>query len=89
MIVASAGRARLPSFILGLLCVIFAFALILYMYSYTSGLASSGYTILEAKEVPQLFLFIGCDLSLGVFGGYEIGRFVEASNEKKASHQKQ
>ncbi len=84
MVVAAAGKPRLPSFILGLICVIFSFALVLYMYNYTSGLTSHGYTILESKDVPALFVFIGGVVLLGIYGGIEIGRFVEASHKKKA-----
>jgi hypothetical protein len=85
MVVAAAGKPRLPSFLLGLICVIFAFALVLYTYSYTSGLTSNGYTILESKDVPTLFLFIGGVVLLGVYGGIEIGRFIESSNKKASS----
>ena len=66
MVVASAGRPKLPSFILGFICVISAFALVLYTYSYTAGLAKNGYTILQSKEVPELFVFIGGVVLLGI-----------------------
>ncbi len=86
MVVAAAGKPRLPSFLLGIICVVFALVLVLYTYSYTSGLTNSnGYTILESKDVPMLFVFIGGVVLLGVYGGIEIGRFLESSNKKAKS----
>jgi uncharacterized membrane protein len=91
MIVASAGKPRLPLFFIGLLCVIFALVLVLYLYSYTAGLAShGGYTILESNQVAPLFVFMAVIVLLGTYGGYEIGRFIEAQGKKKTlSHEKQ
>ena len=86
VVVAAAGRPRLLAFFVGLVCVIFSFAVVLEVYVYTMGLTSYGYTLLQAKEVPILFLFIGIVLLLGVFGGYEIGTYAE-SNKKKTPPQ--
>jgi hypothetical protein len=88
MIVKAAGKPRLLNFIFGLVCVISAFALVLNIYGYTSGLTSQGNIILESKEVPQLFLFIGLVVLLGVYGGFEIGRFVEANKKRTFPHEK-
>jgi len=82
-IVAAAGKPRLLSFFVGILCVVFSFALILEIYVYTVGLTSYGYTILMAKDVAPLFLFISLVLLLCMFGGYEIGRFIEVNKKKQ------
>ena len=70
-------------FFVGILCVVFSFALILEIYVYIVGLTSYGYTILMARDVGPLFLFIGLVLMLGMFGGYEIGRFIEVNKKKQ------
>ncbi len=88
MVVAAAGRPGLRRFILGILCAVFAFSLLLYLYSYTSGLTSYGYTILNSSDVLPLFLFIAALMLLGVYGGYEIGRFAEISHKNKTLSQK-
>ncbi len=83
MVVAAAGKPRLPTFFVGVLCVVFALVLVLYLYSYTAGLTKHGYTILESNQVGPLFLFIAIIVLLAAYGGYEIGRFAEANSHKK------
>jgi arginine/ornithine N-succinyltransferase beta subunit len=79
------GRKRLLGYVLGLAAVFLSVGFILYLYSFFSGLASYGADIIiKPSEIPRLFLFIGGILFLGIFGGFEIGRFVGSTNQKKA-----
>lgn len=87
-VIAAAGKPKLLSFFVGILCVIFSFALVLVVYVYTAGLTSYGYTILQSNEVPALFLFICAVLLLGIFGGFEIGTYAEANRKKTPLHVK-
>ena len=83
--VETVGKPRLLGYILGLVALLLAVGFIVYLYSYFSGLANYGAdVIVKPGEIPRLFLFIGCILFLGIFGGFEIGRFVGSSNKKKA-----
>lgn len=84
MVVTSVGKPRFKYFFVGLLCVIFALVLVLSLYSYTLGVTSHGLTILESSQVGPLFLGITVIVLLGVYGGYEIGRFAEANTKKTA-----
>jgi CDP-diglyceride synthetase len=79
------GKKRLLGFILGLAAVFLSVGFVLYLYSYFSGLANYGASItMQPNEIPRLFLFIGGILFLGIFGGYQIGRFAGSANQKKA-----
>ncbi len=82
--VVAVGRPRLLSFIFGLVCVFFAVGLILFEYSYLMDLSiKAGNIVLGSSHITQLFLFFFVVLFLGLLGGFEIGRFIGISKEKR------
>ena len=82
--VASVGRPEMLNFIFGLVCVAVSVGIVLFMYSYTSSLASeSGYIIWRSVEISKLYLVFGLLLLFGLLGGYEIGRFKVANEKEK------
>jgi TRAP-type C4-dicarboxylate transport system permease small subunit len=89
MVVAAAGKPRLLGFIVGLMCIFFSATLVLYVYSYALDTTRNGYTILDSSQVLPLFVFIGGVLLLSLYGGYEVGRFIEVSNQDRSKRRKQ
>jgi hypothetical protein len=84
MVVSSAGRPHLKGFIFGLTVILISFAIILYLFNYFSELTKfNSLLIIEPSEIPKLMLAVILILLIGIFGGFEIGRYAEA-NEKKA-----
>ena len=78
------GKASLKNLVLGMLLLLSTVGLILFVYGYLSGMASSGGDIILKRDgVSGLFAALLGILFLGVWGGYEIGRYVEMEFSKR------
>lgn len=67
-----------------MLLLLLTVGLILFVYGYLSGMASSeGDIILKRDGISGLFTALLGILFLGVWSGYEIGRYVEMEFSKR------
>lgn len=70
--------------ILGIACIFLSVAIILVCWSYMNGLASVGGNITMSQDgIPSLFEAWLGTVFFGLFGGLEIGRYIEKA---KKSH---
>lgn len=76
-------KVRTMDLILGLISVFIAIGLIIWVYTYVSGMASGGEDIVMKHEGIIGFLYYGFGvLFFGLLGGFEIGRYVQAQFTK-------
>lgn len=77
------GEAGVGNLVLGILLVIIALLIIVYMYAYVSGLEASGEGMLVLRDISGLTMLNLGTLFFGVVGGFEIGRYVQTEFTKR------
>lgn len=78
------GEGKVRNLITGIIVLFVAIALILWTYGFLSGMATSEGDIVMTREgirnVPIIMLVI---LFFGLWGGFEIGRYVQTEFTKR------
>jgi len=78
------GEASTKNLIFGLICVFIAIVLVIWVYTYVSGMASGGEDIVMKHEGIIGLLYYGFGvLFFGLIGGFEIGRYVQTEFTKR------
>jgi len=78
------SEAGVRNLISGMVAIFVAIAIIIWMYSYISGMASTGDTVLKPRPTSDLFAVVTlCVLLISVFGGFEIGMYVQSEFHRR------
>ena len=81
------GKASLKNLILGIICLFIAIVLIIFAYSYLAGmtatLGAGEDIILKPEGITGLLYFNFAILFFGLWGGFQVGRYVEMEFSKR------